>query len=96
MYTIKKVVIVRNKDDNPKFTVRLSQELAQAINIYCETIEMKPEQFIKDAIVKDLMRTYVVLQPENYICLGDKFPEVKKPLNMCFEVMRLMIEHNSK
>lgn len=75
-----------------EFTVRLSQELAQAVNIYCEIIEIEPEPFIRDAIVKDLIRTYVDLQREDYIYLDDKFPLVKKPLKKYLESMKLAIE----
>ena len=46
-YIIRKGVIGRNKDDNTKFTVRLSHKLARVVKIYCETIEIKPKQFIK-------------------------------------------------
>ncbi len=66
------------------------------MNIYSKTIEIEPEQFIRDAIVKDLIRTYVDLQSEDYIYLGDKFPKVKKPLMQFFEVMRLKIEQHPK
>lgn len=93
---IKKVVIVRNKDENTEFTVRLSQGFAQAVNIYCNTIEIEPKQFVRDAIVKDLIRTHVELQSEEYIYVGDKFPEVKKPLKQFFEVVRLTIESHPK
>ena len=84
--------IVRNKDDSTEFTVRLSEKFAQAVNIYCETIEIGPEEFIRDAIVKDLIRTYLDVQREDYIYLGDKFPVVKKPLKKCLESMKLAIE----
>ena len=67
MLYIKKEVIVRNKDKITEFTVRLSQEFAQTVNIYFETIEIEPEQFIRDAIVKDLIRTYLDVQREDYI-----------------------------
>ena len=86
------MINVRNRDDSIKFTVRLSQKFAQTVNIYCETIEINPEQFIRDAIVKDLIRTYVELQSEDFIYLGDKFPEVKKSLKKCLESMKLAIE----
>ncbi len=42
--------------------------------------------------MKDLIRTYLDVQREDYIYLGDKFPEVKKPLKKCLEVMKLAIE----
>jgi len=42
--------------------------------------------------VKDLIRTYVDLHSEDYIYLGDKFPEVKKPLKICLEAMNLAIK----
>lgn len=42
--------------------------------------------------MKDLIRTYVELQSEDHIYLGDKFPRVKKPLKKCLESMRLTIE----
>ena len=42
--------------------------------------------------MKDLIRTYVDLQREDYIYLGDKFPEVKKPLKKYLESMKLAIE----
>ena len=54
------------------------------------------EHLIRDAIVKDLIRTNVELQSEEYIYVGDKFPEVKKPLKQFFEVMRLAIESHPK
>ncbi len=72
--------------------VQLSRDIAKALNVYCEIIEIEPEQFIKDAIVKDLIQTSVDLQSEEYIYVGDKFPEVKKPLKPFFEVMKLTIE----
>lgn len=86
------MVFVRNKDDSQGFTVRVSQELTQAVNIYCETIEIESKQFIRDAIVEKLIRTYVELKSEDYIYLGDKFPEVKKPLKKSLEAMKLVIE----
>lgn len=69
--------------------VQLSRDIAKALKVYCETIEIEPEQFINDAIVKDLIQTSVDLQSEEYIYVGDKFPEVKKPLKQFFEVMKL-------
>lgn len=89
---IKKVVIVRSKYDNTKFVVQLSQEFGQAVNIYCETIEIEPEQFIRDAIVEKLIHSYGDIKSENYIYVGTKFPEVKKPLKDCVKTMKLAIE----
>ncbi len=91
-HMVKKVVIVRKKIVSTKFTLRLSQEFAQAVNIYCKTVEIKPKKFIRDAIVKDLIRTYVDLQREDYIYLSDKFPKVKKPLKEYLESMKLTFE----
>ncbi len=64
---MKDLIIIEEKNNKLEFVVKLSQEIAHAIKIYCETIEVKPEQFIRDAIMKDLIRTYVDLQREDYI-----------------------------
>ncbi|KKN06488.1 hypothetical protein LCGC14_1076800 [marine sediment metagenome] len=93
---MKDLIIIEEKNNKAEFLVKLSQEIAHVVKIYCDTIEINPEQFIRDAIVKGLIQTYVDLQSEEYIYVGDKFPEVKKPLKKFFEVSRLMIEHNSK
>ena len=42
--------------------------------------------------MKDLIRTYLDVQREDYIYLGDKFPGVKKTLKKCLESMKLAIE----
>ena len=89
---IKKVIIVRNKDDNTKFVAQLSKEFAQAVNIYCETIEINPEQFIRDAIVEKLIHSYVDIKSEDFIYVGTKFPEAKKPLKNCLKAMKLAIK----
>ena len=82
------------KNNSVDFLIKSPQVVVDAIKIYCETIEIKPEQFIKDAIVKDLIHTYGDLQSEQYIYVGDKYPEVKKPLKMWLGVMKLAIENN--
>ncbi len=61
-------------------TLHLSQEFAQAVNIYYETIEIESEHFIRDAIVEKLIHSYGDIKSEEYIYVGTKFPEVKKPL----------------
>ncbi len=70
---------------------QLSQEFIQAVNIYCETIEIEPEQFIRDAIVEKLIHSYGDIKSEDYIYVGTKFPEVKKPLKNCLKAMKLAI-----
>ena len=78
------------ENSSVEFLIKSPQVVVDAIKIYCETIEIKPEQFIKDAIVKDLIHTYGDLQSEEYIYVGDKFPEVKKPLKHFFDAMKLI------
>jgi len=89
---MKEEITIERKRDKSEFLVKLSQEIANAVEIYCETIEIRPEQFIRNAVVKDLIRTFVNIQSEDYIYLGDKYPEVKKPLKKCLETMKLAIE----
>jgi len=38
---------LRYRDDITEFTVRLSQEFAQGVKIYCKTIEIEPKEFIR-------------------------------------------------
>lgn len=71
---------------------QLSQEFAHAANIYCETIEIDFEQFIRDAIVEKLIHSYGDIRSEDYIYVGTKTPEVKKSLKNCLKVMKLAIE----
>ncbi len=78
--------------DNTKFVVQLSQEFAQVVHFYCETIEINPEQFIRDVIVEKLIHSYRDIKSEDNIHVGMKFPEVKKPLKSCLKGMKLAIE----
>lgn len=86
----------KKENKSVKFSVKISQPVAEAVIIFCETIEIDPKEFIRDAIVEKLLRTHVELKSEDYIYLGDRIPEVKKPLKTFFEGVRLMLEHNSK
>ena len=84
----------KRKIRNQKFTVSLSKEITNAVQIYCETIEIEPKEFIRDAIVKDLMRTYTEIQSEEFIYIATKVPEVKRPLKKCLEAMKMAIKIN--
>ena len=59
---MKDLIIFEEKNNKSEFVVKLSQEIAHVFIIYCETIEIDHEQFIKDAIVKDLIKTYIDLK----------------------------------
>ena len=91
-YMIKKIGITRKKGKSVKITVRLPQDLARSVNVYCETIEIEPEQFIRDAIVEKLIHSYGDIKSEDYIYVGTKFPKVKKSLKNCLKAMKLAIE----
>lgn len=85
---MKKITVIEKRNKISEFTVKLSGDIAHSLKIYCETIEIEPEMFIKDAIVKDLIQTYVGLQSEKFIYVGDNLPEVKKPLKHFFDAMK--------
>ena len=86
------MIVIERGNRCTDFSVKISQEVAKAIKVYCETIEMKSIQFIRDAIVEKLIHSYVDIESEDYILIGDRFPEVKKPLNDCLKTMKLAIE----
>lgn len=87
---MRNITIMKKENKNIEFTVKLSANAGPILKIYCETIENEPEMFIKDAIVKNLIQTYIVLQLEEYIYVGDKFLEVKKPLKHFFNAIKLI------
>jgi len=89
---MKKLIIFEEQNKYFEFSVKLSSDIAHSLKIYCETIEIDPEMFIKDTIVKDLIQTYVNLQSEEHIYLGDKYSKVKKPLIDWLKTMELVIE----
>ncbi len=64
---MKDLIIIEKKNNKSELVVKLSQGNANAIKTYCETIEIESKQFIRDVIVKDLIRTYVELQSEDFI-----------------------------
>jgi len=84
---IRRLFLREKTNKNSKFKINFAQELTNVIDIYCKTIEISPEEYIKDAITKDLIRTFVDIQPEEYIYLGNEYPEVKKPLKPFFNAM---------
>lgn len=86
------MIVIERGNHCTDFLIKISQEVANAIKVYCETIEMKSIQFVRDAIVEKLIHSYVDIESEDYILIGDRFSEVKKPLKVCLKAMKLAIE----
>jgi len=89
---MKNTTKVENENQNEKFLVSFPKPIANGIKVYCDTMEVEPERFINDAVVKDLIRTFLNVQREDYMHLGDTFPTVKKPLKKLLETMKMAMK----
>jgi hypothetical protein len=67
--------ITKNKDidreDSETFIVHFSQEYSEALKIYCNAESCIPEQFIKDAVIAELIERYIILSNEEYVDINN-------------------------
>jgi hypothetical protein len=72
--------------------VKIIPELTEALDTNSKIIDTSPEQYIINSVVKDLIRTFLNIQSENYVYIGDNQDTIKKLLKKYLIAMKLAIE----
>ena len=49
------------------YNSQLLRKSSVYINLYCKSIEIKPEKFIRDAVIKELISVFVKIQTEKCV-----------------------------
>jgi len=92
------LTIAKNNDtereNSGTFVVRFSQEYSEALRTYCNVERCKPEQFIKDAVIAELIERYVILSDEEYVAINNTLVRSKDTFSEFFDYMKKAIYSN--
>lgn len=55
-------------------------------------MDIRPDSFIKDAVVKELIKAFLNVQREEYTYLGDSYPTIKEALKGYLKRMKIELE----
>ncbi|TXT63693.1 MAG: hypothetical protein BAJALOKI1v1_680006 [Promethearchaeota archaeon] len=82
------------RENSETFIAHLSHEYSEAIRSYCRVEKCTPEQFIKDAVIGELIERYVILNDEEYVDINDILVRSKDIFKKFFDYMKKGISSN--